>query len=82
MKLNKKEKKLIAECLLFSAGVDICAKWPDKRTNEMIELAKKINDPKVKLDEIYLFEPNNGLYDDPKIAKKIIKLFPNLPRES
>ena len=83
MKLNKKEKKLITECLLFAAGGgEVGAEWPDKRTKDMIKLANKMNDPKVKLDEIYLFEPNDGLYDDPKIAKKIIKLFPNLPRNS
>ena len=82
MKLTKKEKKLITECLLFAAGGgDLCAEWPDKRTKEMIELAKKINDPKVKLKEIYLFDLG-GIFDDPKIAKKIIKHFPNLPRNS
>ena len=81
MKLTKKEKKLITECLLFSAGSDICADWPENRTNDMIKLAKKMNDPDVKLNEIYLFELGE-IYDDPKLAKKIIKHFPNLPRES
>ena len=82
MKLTKKEKKLITECLLFSVGAcDIIADWPRKRTEEMIELARKMNDPDVKLNEIYLFDIG-GIYDDPKLAKKIIKHFPNLPRES
>ena len=82
MKLTKKEKKLITECLLFAAGGgDMCAEWPEKRTNDMIELARKMNDPDVKLDEIYLFDIG-GIYDDPKLAKKIIKHFPNLPRKS
>ena len=80
MKLTKKEKKLITECLLFAAGSDICAVWPENRANDMIKLAKKMNDPDVKLNEIYLFD--GGIYDDQKLVEKIIKHFPNLPRES
>ena len=81
MQLTKKEKKLITECLLFATGSDLCAVWPEKRTNEMIDLAKRMNDPKVKLDEIYLLQGDECLYDDVKLVKKIVKNFPNLPRK-
>jgi len=75
-----REKKLLTECLLFASGPDICAVWPPERTKEMLELAKKLNDPIVKLDEIYLFETT--FFEDEDTVEEITKHFPNLPREN
>jgi uncharacterized protein (DUF169 family) len=44
----------------------------------MVNLAKKLNDPMVKLDEIYLFE--SDMFEDEQTVEEIIKHFPNLPR--
>ena len=46
----------------------------------MIELAKKINDVDIKLDNVYLFE--GGVLDNPKLAEQTKEAFPNLPRNS
>lgn len=72
------ERKLLVECLLFASGPDVCAEWALSRTKDMIELAKKLNDPIVKLDEIYLFE--SDFLEDEETVEELIKHFPNLPR--
>lgn len=74
------ERKLLIEVLLFAASADICAEWTPAKSNLMIELAKKLNDPIIKLDDIYLFE--GGLFDNEKVVEDISKEFPNLPRTS
>lgn len=74
------ERKILTEVLLFAASADICAEWSNEKTDLMIELAKKLNDPVVKLDSIYLFE--GGMFDNEDIVEDISKSFPNLPRTS
>jgi hypothetical protein len=73
-----KEKKLLVECLLFASGPDICAEWTPNCARDMVNLAKKLNDPMVKLDKIYLFEYD--MFEDEQTVEEIIKHFPNLPR--
>lgn len=74
------EKKLLVECLLFSSMIDICAEWTPKQNQDMIDLAKKINDSNVRLDSIYIFDKCK--FDNPKIVAEVVKEFPNLPHTS
>lgn len=75
------EQQLIVEALLFSVGVDVCAEWTPKQNQIMLEVAKRINNKDYKLESVYLYEGDQGLtFEEPEIAKKIIRDFPNLPR--
>ena len=80
IQLTTEEKQLIVEALLFSSITDNCAEWTPKQDKLMIELAKKINDVDIKLDNVYLFE--GGVLDNPKLAEQTKETFPNLPRNS
>ena len=75
--LNSEEKQLIVEALLYTAGVDVCGEWNPKQFETMFAIAQKINDPDIKLNNIYLF---GGLVD-PTITAEIVEKFPNLPKD-
>ena len=72
------EKKLLVECLLFASCTDICAEWSPERSKDMLKLAKKLNEPTIKLDEVYLFEAD--IFEDTEAVNNITENFPNLPR--
>lgn len=74
------EQQLIVEALLFAAGTDVCAEWTSKQDQMMLDIAKKLNNEDIKLNSIYLFE--GGVFDEPAVAERLIKDFPNLPRNS
>ena len=74
------ERKIITEALVFASCADVCAEWSKQDYNVMLELAKKLNDPVIKLDSVYLFE--GGMFDDEKTVEDITTNFPNLPRTS
>jgi hypothetical protein len=80
IQLTLEEKQLLVEALLFSSITDICAEWTPKQHQLMLELAKKINVPDVRLNNIYLFE--GGPFDNPILAEQTKKDFTNLPRSS
>lgn len=74
------EQQLIVEALLFAAGTDVCAEWSPKQDQMMLDIAKKLNNESIKLSSIYLFE--GGPFDQPDVAERLVKEFPNLPRTS
>jgi len=79
IQLTIEEKQLLIEALLFSASVDVCAEWTNKHKHVILELANKLNDKDIKLDNIYFFD--EGPYDDDKTIKMLAENFPNIPRE-
>jgi hypothetical protein len=78
--LTIEEKQLLVEALLFSSVTDICAEWTPKQNQLMVDLAKRFNDPNVRLSNIYLFE--SGPFDNPILAENTKKEFINLPCSS
>ena len=77
LQLSLEEKQLILEALLFTMHVDVCNEHTLGHRKKMLEIAKKINDPDIKLHNIYIYE--SGLCEDEIAPKKIIEAFPNLP---
>jgi len=80
IQLTIEEKQLLVEALLFSSITDICAEWTPKQNQIMVDLAKKLNNTDVKLNNIYLFE--GGPFDNPVLAENTKKAFTNLPCSS
>lgn len=80
IQFTAEEIQLLVEVLLFSSTVDVCAEWNPKHQQDMIQLAKKINDPSVKLENIYLF--STGVLEEPELTKQVTENFPNLPHSS
>jgi len=80
IQLTLEEKQLLVEALLFSSITDICAEWTPKQNQLMVELAQKLNNPDIKLSNIYLFE--GGPFDNPVLAEKTKQTFSNLPCSS
>ena len=40
--MDKDDRQLIVECLLFSASVQVCANWDAEKQERMVELAKTL----------------------------------------
>ena len=77
LQLTLEEKQLLLESLLFTMSCDVCSDHTLGHRKKMFELAKKINDPDLKLFNIYIYE--SGISEDEIESKKIIKEFSNLP---
>lgn len=75
--LTLEEQQLIVEALLFAVATDVCAEWNPKQLQQMLEVAKKLNNKDYKLPSIYIFGPSDG--DLEEDTQNIVKDFPNLP---
>lgn len=71
------EKQLLLESLLFTLSCDVCSDHTEEHRRRMFELAKKLNDPELRLHNVYVYE--SGVSEDEIKVEKIIKAFPNLP---
>jgi len=78
IQFTSEEKQLLIEALLFAGVTDICSEWTQKHSQMLIELAKKVNDPNIKLSNIYIFDDYE--LDDKVLVKQITKDFPNISR--
>lgn len=77
LQFTLEEKQLLLEALLFTTSCDVCSDHTLGHRKKMLELAKKINDPEIKLHNIYVYD--SGICEDEIAPKKIINSFPNLP---
>ena len=80
IQFTAEEKQLLIEVLLFSSVTDVCAEWTSAQNEKLLDLAKKINDPNIKLNNVYLLEDGLGGYADPALLERVMAEFPNLPR--
>jgi hypothetical protein len=80
IQLTLEEKQLLIEALLFSSHADICAEWTPKQNLLMVELANKLNEPNIKLNNIYLWD--TGIFEGQELAEYVKKTFNNLPLQS
>jgi hypothetical protein len=89
IKLTKEEIKIIIESILFSISPDIISDWHYNFDESSINLLLSIKDQlsgiinnefQGKL-RVKLLDDGNGNYEDDDMAKKIIKLFPNIHAE-
>jgi hypothetical protein len=77
IQFTSEEKQLLIEALLFSSNTDVCAEWNPKIEQTMIELAKRLNEDKGPLNNIYMFESPS--FESPERLKLLKEQFPNLP---
>jgi hypothetical protein len=79
LNLTTEEKQLIIEALLFSSSAEVCSEWTPKHNQDMVMLAKKLNNPEINLTNIYLFDPSSA---DDKATGLVQENFPALHKAS
>lgn len=85
LQLTKKEISNVVECLLFSAGCDVCSSWDKNDIENIFELALSLKDKanSLDLDNVYIHNPlienNNEFLDE--MTPKIISNFPEILKD-
>jgi len=80
LQLTIEDKQLLIEALLFTSVTDICSEHTSLHRKQMFELAQKLNNPEIKLPNVYIYALDDILEEETKEIKveTVIKNFPNL----
>ena len=76
LQLTSEEKQLLVEALLFTANTEVCSDHSDAHIERMLKLAERINDPTIKLYNIYFYGEDLLGAD---AERKVLAKFPNIP---